>query len=168
MNPEITNDTTIGDAAGAAGEAPSALQQERDELYARLLRTTADFDNYRKRTERERRELSDAVTADVVREVLPAVDDLERALATPAVGEAAESYRRGVELIHRQLVDLLRRRGVEPLDVLGRDFDPNWHEAIAHEPANGRRDGEITAELRRGYRIGQRLIRPAQVRVATA
>jgi molecular chaperone GrpE len=161
--------TTNGPDDAAADVSP--LQRERDELYDRLLRTTADFENYRKRTERERRELSDAVTADVMRDVLPAVDDLERALAAPAgpgTDDAAQAYRRGVELIHRQLLDLLRRRGVESMDVVGLDFDPNWHEAIAHEPANGHRDGEITAELRRGYRLGQRLLRAAQVRVATA
>ena len=63
---------------------------------------------------------------------------------------------------------MLRRRGVEPLDVVGPDFDPVWHEAVATDPADGRRDGEITAEVRRGYRIGQRLLRPAQVKVAKA
>jgi molecular chaperone GrpE len=145
-----------------------ALQRERDELYDRLLRTTAEFDNYRKRTERERRELSDAVAADVVRDLLPAIDDLERALAAAPADDAAGSYRRGVELIHRHLLEALRRRGVEPLEVIGRDFDPNWHEAVAHDPIGGHRDGEVTAELRRGYRIGQRLLRPAQVKVAKA
>jgi molecular chaperone GrpE len=152
----------------APNQNHSALQQERDDLYDRLLRLTADFDNFRKRTERERRDLSDAITADVIRDLLPAVDDLERALAAPAA-EDAGVYRRGVELIHRQLMELLRKRGVEPLDSVGQDFDPNWHEAVVHEPAaEGRRDGEITAELRRGYRIGQRLLRPAQVKVAKA
>jgi molecular chaperone GrpE len=145
-----------------------ALQRERDELYDRLLRTTAEFDNYRKRTDRERRELSDAIAADVVRDLLPAIDDLERALAAAPAGDAASGYRRGVELIHRQLLDALRRRGVEPLEAIGQAFDPNWHEAVAHDPLEGRRDGEITAELRRGYRIGQRLLRPAQVKVAKA
>ncbi len=164
----MANDPTSSDLNEDTDGGTAALQRDRDDVYDRLLRTTADFENYRKRTERERRDLSDAVTADVMRDVLPAIDDLERALATPAADEAANAYRRGVALIHRQLLDLLRRRGVEPMDVIGRDFDPNWHEAIAHEPANGRRDGEITAELRRGYRIGPRLLRAAQVRVATA
>ncbi len=152
-----------------ASDPLTALQQERDELYDRLLRMTADFDNYRKRTERERRELSDAVAADLVRDVLPAIDDLERALAAPASDDSTPAYRRGVELIHRRLLDALRTRGVEPMDVLGKEFDPNWHEAVAHDPATDeRREGEITAELRRGYRIGPRLLRPAQVKVAKA
>jgi molecular chaperone GrpE len=73
-----------------------------------------------------------------------------------------------VELIHRQLLEALRRRGAETFETVGRDFDPAWHEALASEPANGHRDGEITAEIRRGYRIGQRLIRPAMVKVAKA
>ena len=162
-----TNDTSV--ASGETAQADrSAAEQERNELRDRLLRVTADFDNFRKRTERERRDLSDAVAGDIITDILPAVDDLERALAIPAGGEGGEAYRRGVELIHRRLLDTLRKRGVEPIESIGADFDPNWHEAVAHDPADGRRDGEITAELRRGYRIGQRLLRPAQVKVAKA
>ena len=148
------------------------LQQEKDELQDRLLRTAAEFDNYRKRTEKERRELSQVVAADVVREILPVLDDLERALAaTPGAGngkDAVDALHKGVELVHRQLLEVLRKRGVEPFDVVGHDFDPEWHEAVANEPIDGHRDGEITAELRRGYKIGSRLLRAAMVRVAKA
>ena len=73
-----------------------------------------------------------------------------------------------MELIHRQLLDVIRRRGAESFDSVGQDFDPAWHEALASEPANGRRDGEVVAEIRRGYRLGTRLLRPALVRVAKA
>jgi molecular chaperone GrpE len=151
-------------------DEPTPLQQERDELYERLLRTTAEFDNYRKRTDRERRSLSEAASAEVMQDLLPVIDDLERALRAADTGgdPALERYRQGFELIHRQLLEILRRRGVEPLQVVGEDFDPEWHESVATEPADGRRDGEITAEIRRGYRIGQRLLRPAMVRVAKA
>ncbi|HEX5071311.1 MAG TPA: nucleotide exchange factor GrpE [Vicinamibacterales bacterium] len=154
--------------AGAAGtETADVLRQERDDAQDRLLRTAAEFDNYRKRTERERRELSEAVAADLIRDVLPVVDDLERALS--ASQDSADSgLRSGVELIHKQLLEALRRRGAEPFESVGKDFDPAWHEAVASEPANGHRDGEIVAELRRGFRIGSRLLRPAQVRVAKA
>jgi len=162
----MQRESSVAGQGAEQNDPTGVLQRERDELYDRLLRMTADFDNYRKRNERERRDLSDAVTADLVRDVLPAVDDLERALAAPASDDAAQAYRKGVELIHRRLLETLRKRGVEPLDVVGQDFDPNWHEAVAHDPGAGHRDGEITAELRRGYRIGQRLLRPAQVRVA--
>jgi molecular chaperone GrpE len=153
------------------GQTPSleeALRKERDDLYDRLLRITAEFDNYRKRTERERRELAEAAGADLIRDLLPVLDDLDRALALPADTDAAASYRSGVELIRKQLLEVLRRRGVDILDVVGQDFDPSWHEAVMNEAADGRRDGEITAEVRRGYRIGQRLLRPAMVKVAKA
>ena len=158
--------------AGSAGtEAPdAALRRERDELYDRLLRTTAEFDNYRKRIERERREWSEAAAADVVRDLLPVLDDFERAMSTPldagANADAVGRYRDGIDLIRRQLLEVLRRSSVEPFDAVGRDFDPAWHEAVTTEPADGHREGEVTAELRRGYRIGQRLLRPAMVKVA--
>ena len=145
----------------------AALQKERDELQDRLLRSAAEFDNYRKRTERERRELSDAVSADLIRDLLPVVDDLERALAA-STESSDQALRSGVELIHRQLLEAMRRRGAEALETVGEDFDPAWHEAMASEPADGRRDGEIVAEIRKGYRIGSRLIRPAMVKVAKA
>ena len=147
------------------GGVVETLRRERDDYYDRLLRMTAEFDNYRKRTDRERRELSEAAGVDVIRDLLPVIDDLERALNAPATGDAA-SYREGVELIRRQLLETLKRRGVEALEVVGQDFDPLWHESVGHDPADGRREGEVTADVRRGYRIGQRLLRPAMVKVA--
>jgi molecular chaperone GrpE len=160
-------DLDANPTAPGPADAAEALRQERDELQDRLLRTAAEFDNYRKRTDRERRELTDAVAADLLRDVVPVLDDLERALAA-AADTRDPALRSGVELIHRQLMDVLRRRGAEPFESVGRDFDPAWHEALASEPADGRRDGEITAEIRRGYRIGPKLLRPALVKVAKA
>jgi molecular chaperone GrpE len=155
-----------------ADDAVQALRAERDDYYDRLLRTTADFDNYRKRIERERRDVSQAAAADLIGDLLPIVDDLERALSASEPvdddAEGAPALRRGVELIHRQLLDVLRRRGVEPFDSVGQPFDPAWHEAIAGETGTGRPEGEILGEIRRGYRLGQKLLRPAQVRVAKA
>lgn len=154
-------------------EEPSApavdaaeLQKERDEYYDRLLRKTAEFDNYRKRTERERLQLSEAAAADLLEELLPLVDDMERALKADTGGEATAAMRRGVELIHKQLIETLRKRGVTPLDSLGEDFDPHVHMAVSHEPADGRREGEVIEEFRRGYKLGDRLLRPAMVKVA--
>ena len=168
---------TAGAAVAADGGAPAAerrgpsieaLQQERDDYYDRLLRKTAEFDNFRKRTERERQALSEAAAADLLEELLPLVDDLERALKADVGTEGAEAYRRGVELIHRQLTDVLRKRGVRPLDALGADFDPHVHQAVAHEPSAAHRDGEVIEEFRRGYMLGDRLLRPAMVKVAKA
>lgn len=155
-----------------ADETPAAsptelLQRERDDLYDRLLRKTAEFDNFRKRTERERREFAEWAAADLIGDVLAVVDDFERALAVEAPPEAAK-YREGVEIIHRQLVDLLKKRGLQPIDALGADFDPASHQAVAYDEVPGARDGEVVGELRRGYRLGDRLLRPALVRVAKA
>jgi molecular chaperone GrpE len=141
------------------------LQQQRDDYYDRLLRKTAEFDNYRKRVERERLQLSEAAAADLLTELLPLVDDLERALKADA-GPDGEGIRKGVELIHKQLLEVLRKRGVKPVDALGADFDPHFHMAVAHEPAEGRREGEVVEEFRRGYMLGDRLLRPAMVKVA--
>jgi molecular chaperone GrpE len=145
----------------------SDTERQRDESYNLLLRTRADFDNYRKRVDRERQEWAGAAAADFIRDLLPLVDDLERALATEASPEG-EPYRRGVELIHRQLVEMLRKRGVRPIEALGADFDPHVHQAVVHEHVPGRRDGEVVEELRRGYMLGDRLLRPAMVKVAKA
>lgn len=143
-----------------------ALERERDELKDRLLRTAAEFDNYRKRTERERQSLTDTINAGVLEDLLPLVDDLERAVRADAGSEGAEAYRRGVDLILRQLHELLTRRGVKPIDAVGADFDPNYHQAVSYEPAEGHREGEIIEEFRRGYTIGDRLLRPSMVKVA--
>jgi molecular chaperone GrpE len=83
-----------------------------------------------------------------------------------AGAEGVDAYRRGVELIQRRLEELLRRRGVTPVEALGADFDPNYHQAVAHDPADGRRDGEVVEEFRRGYMLGERLLRPSMVKVA--
>ncbi len=142
------------------------LQRQRDDYYDRLLRKTAEFDNYRKRVDRDRQAMSDAVAADLFRDLLPLVDDLERALKADAPNEAADAYRRGVELIQRQLLDLLRKRGVRPIDAIGADFDPHYHQAVSYESIAGHRDGEVIEEFARGYMLGDRLLRPAMVKVA--
>lgn len=163
--PDPLDDTAAAALDGGDDRREAALQRERDELKDLLLRKSAEFDNYRKRTERDRQALSDAITAGVVEDLLPLVDDLERALQVEA-GERAAPYRQGVELIQRQLADILRKRGVKPIESLGADFDPYYHQAVSYEPAEGRREGEIIEEFRRGYMLGDRLLRPSMVKVA--
>jgi molecular chaperone GrpE len=150
----------------AASDSSGHLERERDEYKDLLLRKSAEFDNYRKRTDRERQSLSETLAADVLQDLLPLVDDLERALEAEAGPDGADAYRRGVELIHKQLLDLLRRRNVRPIEAVGTQFDPNIHEAVSHDAVPGHREGEVVGEFRRGYMIGDRLLRPAMVRVA--
>jgi molecular chaperone GrpE len=145
---------------------PEEIQKQRDEYYDLLLRKTAEFDNYRKRVERDRLNLIETAAAGLIEELLPLVDDLERALATETGPEGADAYRQGVELIHRQMLDTLRKRGVRAIDAVGAQFDPNYHQAVVYEPSPGRREGEVIEELRRGYMLGDRLLRPSMVKVA--
>jgi len=146
-------------------EAVAAAQKERDAYKEQFLRAVADFDNYRKRIERERRELSEYAAADVLLDLLPIIDNFERALQAPATGDT-EAFKRGIELIHKQMLDLLRKRGVTRIDALGADFDPNVHQAVIHEPSEEHREGEVMQELQSGYKLGERLLRPAMVKVA--
>jgi molecular chaperone GrpE len=164
---EGTPDLETAGQDGVAADPAAELRRQRDEYYDRVLRLTAEFDNYRKRIERERRETSERAAASLIEELLPIVDDLERALGAEA-GPGAESYRKGVEIIYKQMADLLTRRGVTVVEALGADFDPHVHQAVAHEPSPGAREGEVIEELRRGYRLGDRLLRPAMVKVAKA
>src|SRR2546430_7799765 len=159
--------TDAPDAPAAAAADPAELQRERDDFKDRLLRKTAEFDNYRKRVERERREQADSSVTDLLESLLLVVDDFDRALTVEA-GPEAEAYRTGVELIHAKLLDMLRKRGVHAIDSLGADFDPNVHQAVMHEASPDHRDGEVIGELRKGYMLGDKLLRPAMVKVAKA
>jgi molecular chaperone GrpE len=161
-------------AAAAAADDVEKLRAERDEFKDLLLRKTAEFDNYRRRNEKERRELSEYVNADLINDFLPLLDNLERALGSAAdtknAGDPAAAlaaYRAGVELIRRQFVDLLKKKGVTPIEALGTDFDPHFHQAVTREASDAHRDGEVMEELQRGYKLGERLLRPAMVKVAT-
>jgi molecular chaperone GrpE len=171
--PEIER---MDDEGGASSPAPDPapaladeiveLRKERDGLQDRLLRQAAEFDNYRKRVERERRDSAQFAAVDFVQDLLPVIDDFERALQIEAPG--SESYRQGLEIIHRALMDMLRKRGVTRIEAIGTDFDPQVHQAVAYEDAPDRRDGEVMEQFTRGYRLGDKLIRPAMVKVAKA
>jgi molecular chaperone GrpE len=159
-------DPDVPGAVDAAADADT-LKRERDDYYDRLLRKTAEFDNYRRRVERERREQADQSVLDLLEDLLLVVDDFDLALTVEA-GEGAAAYRKGIELIHAKLHDMLKKKGVRPIEALGADFDPNVHQAVVHEPSPGHRENEVIGEMRRGYTIGGRLLRPAMVKVAKA
>jgi molecular chaperone GrpE len=184
-DPKLREDDVMTDAAAAtteaeddggrapatddtgAGDEVAALVKEKEALQDRLLRTAAEFDNYRKRIDRERREMAEYAAADLLTDVIAIVDDFERALQVPTDAQA-DAYRQGIELIHKQMLDLLRKRGVKPIEAVGTDFDPNFHQAVIHEVSAEHREGEVMQELRRGYMLGDRLLRPAMVKVAKA
>lgn len=164
-DPDVQEMVPPESPAAAERDPVALLQQEKESLQDRLLRTAAEFDNYRKRIDRERRDLAEFAASDVLSELLPIVDNFERALQAPAPPEA-DAFRKGIELIHRQMLDLLRKRGATPIEALGADFDPNFHQAVIHEASENHREGEVMQELQRGYMLGDRLLRPAMVKVA--
>lgn len=153
--------------AAATGSTVEQLQKERDDFYDRLLRKSAEFDNFRKRVERERKEFTEWATADVLNDLLAVMDDFDRALAAD-LPASAQAYKTGVEIIHRALADLVRKRGVTAVEAVGADFDPHLHQAVSYEAVEGAREGEVVEELRKGYMLGERLLRPALVKVAKA
>jgi molecular chaperone GrpE len=158
----------IEDAATREATPPAdAVQKERDDLYDRLLRKTAEFDNFRKRVDRDRKDMIEWAAADVINDVLAIADDFDRALAAPAPPEA-NAYKAGLELIQRQLAEMLKKRGVTMVDALGADFDPHLHQAVSYEEVPGAREGEVVDVMAKGYRLGERLLRPALVKVAKA
>jgi molecular chaperone GrpE len=154
-------------ATGGLEETLAALEAERDDYLDQLRRLAAEFDNYRKRVERDRREQAEALTAEALSDLLPIIDDLERALKAPSGGDV-DAFRKGVELIHRQMTELLRKRGVKTIDAVGADFDPRYHQAVVQESSPDHREGEVMEEFARGYVLGDRLLRPAMVKVAKA
>jgi molecular chaperone GrpE len=140
------------------------LRKEKEDLYDRLLRKQADFENFRKRMEREKREFQQYALSDIMGELIFILDNFERAFSHS--GEASSEYKKGVELIYRQLKDVLEKRGLKAIETTGRKFDPNFHEAVAREERNDLEEGTILEELQRGYFFQTRLLRPAMVKVS--
>lgn len=148
------------------------VEAENAELKDRLARRQADFENYRKRVERERSETYNRVVADIAAKLLPVLDNLRRALEAEASVEAAESdefrhFLSGVDLIYKQLNGVLEALGVKPIAAVGEQFNPHVHEAVVTEATDDYEPDTVMQEIVTGYRIGDKLIRPALVKVAT-
>lgn len=148
------------------------LETENAELKDRLARRQADFENYRKRVDKERSETYNRVTADIAAKLLPVLDNLKRALEAESSVEAAESdefrhFLSGVDLIYKQLNGVLEALGVKPIAAVGEQFDPHVHEAVVTEATDEYEPDTVMQEIVSGYRLGDKLIRPALVKVAT-
>jgi molecular chaperone GrpE len=136
---------------------------ERDELKDLLLRRQAEFDNFRKRSERERSDYLQYAAMDSVRELLPILDDFERALKVEAPNS---DYAKGVEMIYGRMLEAMKKLGLEPIDTVGKTFDPHLHQAIERVETKDAEDNTILGEFQRGYFFKGKLLRPAMVRVA--
>ena len=165
MDPSEDTAEVSDPAASAAALAAERdqLAAEKAELHERLMRRTAEFDNFRRRNERDMAERREYASEDAVRNLLPVLDDFELALKAPC---ADAEYAKGMQLIYGRFLDSLKRIGLEPLEVIGAKFDPHNHEAIQMVPNADVEDQTILQELRRGYSFKGRLLRPAMVSVA--
>ena len=165
-----------GDESPASGQAGSAsteptgvdaelqkVKAERDSLLDRLARAQAEFENARRRATKEQQDFRDFAMADAVKTLLPVVDNFERALSSKSDGA---DFRAGVELIYKQLRDVLTKLGVQPIEAKGQQFDPHVHEAIEMVETSDAADHEVLEEWQRGYKFKDRLLRPAMVKVA--
>ena len=160
--PSGESETASAETQAARDNELAQLKTERDTLYDRLARLQAEFDNFRKRQVREQQDFRDFALADAVKTLLPIVDSFDRALQAPEGPE----FRKGVELINRQFHDALTKLGVEPLDAAGQPFDPNYHQAVQMVETEDAEHNHVVDELQRGYKLKDRLLRPAMVRVA--
>lgn len=157
-------------SAGENAEAEAPEESEVDKLKAeiaekddRILRQQAEFQNFRRRTQKEKEELGNVVKQDVLKSLLPIIDNFERALAAEAVD--AESLKKGVEMVHNQLMQTLQDKGLKAIETDGQKFDPAFHQAVMRIQNPELDDGTIAAELQRGYMVGDTVIRPSMVQV---
>jgi len=142
------------------------LHAQADEYLDGWQRSRAEFANYKKRTEREKEEIHAQVTGKILTHYLGIIDDLERALNDRPTESGSNAWAEGIELIYIKLKAILESEGIESITAEGKIFDPNFHEAISYEEDDDHRDGEVIEVIQRGYKLGDRVLRPAMVRVA--
>jgi molecular chaperone GrpE len=164
--PPATIDPT--NVAPEQAEELKTLAAKADENWQRLLRTTADFDNFKKRAAREKQEAIKFANESLMGKIIPVLDNFEMALAATqnATGEGIKSLQDGVAMIHSQLKTVLTEAGLEEVDATGKTFDPNLHEAVSQQESAEVAEGNVLQQLRKGYRFRERLLRPATVIVA--
>lgn len=168
----------------AAGESPEAVEvapitpeqlkeledraAKADENWERLVRTTADFDNFKKRAAREKQDAIKFANENLIQKLMPILDTFDMALAAAqnTQGEAGQSLQAGVSMIFQQLKNVLTEAGLEEIDATGKPFDPNLHEAVTQKETTEVPDGHVVQQLRKGYKLRERLLRPAGVIVA--
>jgi len=145
-----------------------ALEEKNQELNDKYLRLYSEFDNYRKRTQKERLELLKNASQDIITELLPVLDDFDRAMKSFSVGQNNEESLKGIELIYNKLLNLLTQKGLEPMNAMGKDFDTDFHEAITNIPAaDESQKGKVVDVIQKGYLLNGKIIRFAKVVVGS-
>ena len=151
--------------AGGAGDDLAQVQRQRDDYFDQLQRTRAEFVNYQKRSKAQADSDRAYAVGSLARDLLEGIDNLERA-AQALRASASAGITEGLDMVHKQLLATLAKHGVEPIDALGKPFDPNEHEALVQQPDAGRPEGTVVGELSKGYRIKDRVLRPTKVAVS--
>ena len=167
---EAEGDTEAQPADDAQENPADAMQQKIDELTVglkekeeRALRLQADFENFRRRTSKEKEELSAVIKQEILKDMLPLLDNFERAMA--AETKDAEAFQKGVDMIYTQLQEVMKKNGLEPIETEGQKFDPNFHQAVMRVQNDDLEDDDIVQELQKGYMVEGRVIRPSMVQV---
>jgi molecular chaperone GrpE len=145
-----------------------ARAAKADEHWDRLLRTAADFENFKKRAAREKQEAIKYANHGLIEKLVPVLDHFDVAMAAAQSGSAdkAESFQQGIAMIHQQFKTALAEAGLNEVDATGQTFDPNWHEAVSEQQTADQPEGQVVQQLRKGYKLHDRLVRPATVIVA--
>jgi len=142
------------------------VQAHADDQTQRLLRAQADFDNFRRRTQKEKEELAKYASAQLITELIPVIDNFERAMATKPENPELESFSKGVDMIFRQLSDVLKNTGLTPMEAVGQPFNPEFHQAVMQVESDEYEEGIVVEELQKGYVLKDKVIRPAMVKVS--
>ncbi|MEW4370653.1 nucleotide exchange factor GrpE [Paenibacillus kandeliae] len=142
------------------------VQAQADDQTQRLLRAQADFDNFRRRTQKEKEDLAKYASAGLITELIPVIDNFERAMATKPDSPELESFTKGVDMIFRQLSDVLKGTGLTPMETVGQPFNPEFHQAVMQVESDEHEEGIVVEELQKGYILKDKVIRPAMVKVS--
>jgi molecular chaperone GrpE len=165
---EASSDTeeTVGTDVTVSSEEWEEVKRQADENYQRYLRTQADFDNFRRRSRLERDELTQYAAAKLVEALLPTLDNLERALSSSKASADFDSLIKGIDMVYRQLEHTLTQEGLQAISAVDQPFDPELHQAVMQEAAEGKESGIVLAELQKGYKYKEKVLRPAMVKVS--
>lgn len=171
-----STETTEQDNTSEAAETPieevvsraelERVQAQADDQTQRLLRAQADFDNFRRRTQKEKEDLAKYASAGLITELIPVIDNFERAMATKPDSPELESFSKGVDMIFRQLSDVLKNTGLTPMESVGQPFNPEFHQAVMQVESDEHEEGTVVEELQKGYILKDKVIRPAMVKVS--
>ncbi|WP_322904905.1 nucleotide exchange factor GrpE [Paenibacillus campi] len=142
------------------------VQAHAEEQTQRLLRAQADFDNFRRRTQKEKEELAKYASAQLITELIPVIDNFERAMATKPDHPELESFGKGVDMIFRQLSDVLKNAGLTTMETVGQPFNPEFHQAVMQVESDEYEEGTVVEELQKGYVLKDKVLRPAMVKVS--